>query len=91
MILNLSDDSALALLELVNAASESLLAKIPRQKGQRQKDSIVFLQHLGIVKHRLDVNLGVSAFRGPIEWGFPLHGKPPPPFEGPLDRIVKIS
>ena len=89
MILNLSDGSAMILLGLVDAAAEALLAKIPRLSRQKKANSVLYLQHLGVVKHRLEFNLGLSWFEGPGEWGIPLHDKPRKASAGRLPVEVK--
>ena len=85
MILNLSDATALALLSVIDTHADELLNAVRKKSAPlphvELHNSVVLLQHLGIVKHRIEVNLGLSAFRGPIEWGLPLHGKQPQRFK----------
>ena len=88
MIINLSRESGAVLLDLVDKASVSTIAKIPRLTGERQANAIIYLQHLGIAKHRLEYNLGyVKPFKGPMSWGYPLQGKPPPKFDGAFPKL----
>jgi hypothetical protein len=88
MILNLSTESGAVLLDLVDKAAEKIQAKIPRLTGERQANAIIYLQHLGIAKHRLEYNLGYpTPFRGPVEWDYPLRGRPPKQFKGAFPVI----
>lgn len=88
MILNLSADSGAVLLDLVDKGAASIGAKIPRMIGEKQENAIIYLQHLGIAKHRLEHNLACEPpFRGPIEWGYPLRGRPPRTIHGPFPKL----
>lgn len=70
MVLNLSDETARHLLAVVDAAAVELLASIPTLGGVERARAAQRLQHLGIVKHRLEWNLGYpEPFPGPIAWG----------------------
>ena len=72
MVLNLTDETGLVLLGLVNAEAERLLAELasmtPHERALAQKR----LQHLGVAKHRLEANLWLpDPFPGPAAWGLP--------------------
>lgn len=82
MILNISDATAEVLLATVNDVAADIRKEIGRRRRPTPDihNSIVVLQHLGILKHRLEYALCIEpCFQGPADWGFPLHGRPPAP------------
>jgi len=78
VILNLSSASGLILLGLVDETAAILLQEVRAARGLDKEECIRLIHHMGIIKHRLECNLDFDyPFRGPVEWGFPLHGKMP--------------
>ena len=70
--LNLAQEQALLLLELVDQEAERLLAGLAAMAPHERALAQQRLQHLGVAKHRLEVNLWLpNPFRGPIEWNLP--------------------
>lgn len=69
-------DTALVLLDQVNIACESLLCEIRSARSPVARQHLIgSLQHLGVVKHRLEYGLDFPhPFAGPEEWGFPREG-----------------
>ncbi|MBK6788742.1 MAG: hypothetical protein IPG77_14185 [Betaproteobacteria bacterium] len=72
VVLNMAEATAKVALELVDAEAARLLALLESELPPRDRAmTIVRLQHVGVLKHRLEYNLGLPApFRGPVEWGY---------------------
>ena len=73
VVLNMAEATAKVALELVDAEAARLLALLESELPPHDRAmTIVRLQHVGVLKHRLEYNLGMPApFRGPVEWGYP--------------------
>lgn len=83
MILNLSTHTAEVLLEVVDWMAPRLIEKYRRlPPGAARHQTLAAIQHLGIIKHRIEYCLGYeSPFPGPHGWGreFGFRHKPLPP------------
>ncbi|MBK8858807.1 MAG: hypothetical protein IPN11_14335 [Opitutaceae bacterium] len=75
MILNLGELTARMLLIGIDMLVPSLLKAIKAERDPRVKHELVgLLQHMGVVKHRLEANLWLpDPFPGPAAWGYPMH------------------
>ena len=72
VVLNIEEATARVVLELVDQEAQRLLAELaamaPHERALAQKR----LQHLGVVKHRIEAGLWMPApFPGPAAWGLP--------------------
>ena len=73
MIFNLSALTGRMLLATVDQVATQLRKDIPSMAVDEQFMAIKRLQHLGVVKHRLEHGLGFAdPFRGPSAWGYPI-------------------
>jgi len=72
MVLNMDDAAGEVLLTLVDAEADRLLAEIPKLPAHDKALAIIRLQHVGVLKHRLEANLWYpDPFKGPGQWGYP--------------------
>ena len=72
VVLNIEEATARVVLELVDQEAQRLLAELAAMAPHERALAQQRLQHLGVAKHRLEVNLWLpNPFRGPIEWNLP--------------------
>ncbi len=71
--LNMAEATARVALELVDAEAARLLALLESELPPHDRAmTIVRLQHVGVLKHRLEANLWLpDPFPGPAAWGYP--------------------
>jgi hypothetical protein len=70
--LNVEEATARVVLELVDQEAERLLGLLPTLPPHERALAQRRLQHLGVVKHRLEANLWMpDPFRGPAAWNLP--------------------
>jgi hypothetical protein len=70
--LNVEEATARVALELVDQEAERLLGLLPTLPPHERALAQRRLQHLGVVKHRLEAGLWFAApFPGPAAWGYP--------------------
>lgn len=73
VVVNVDDETAWEILWLVDCYAEELLLELESPQDEASRgESIRELQHMGILKHRLEWGLGFAApFIGPKAWGYP--------------------
>lgn len=70
--LNVEEATARVVLELVDQEAERLLAGLAAMAPHERALAQQRLQHLGVVKHRLEANLWLpEPFPGPAAWNLP--------------------